>query len=45
MAYRSLLAVPATSRKMVEKALVSEADGVFLDVEDAVAPSEKAGAL
>lgn len=44
MAYRSLLAVPATSRKMVDKALGSEADGVFLDLEDAVAPSEKAGA-
>lgn len=44
MAYRSLLAVPAASRKMVEKALGSEADGVFLDLEDAVAPPEKAGA-
>lgn len=29
---------------MVEKALASEADGVFLDLEDAVAPDEKAGA-
>lgn len=44
MDYRSLLAVPATGRRMVEKALASEADGVFLDLEDAVAPSEKAGA-
>lgn len=44
MAHCSLLAVPATSRKMVDKALASEADAVFLDLEDAVAPSEKAGA-
>lgn len=44
MANCSLLAVPATSRKMVDKALGSEADAVFLDLEDAVAPSEKAGA-
>lgn len=29
---------------MVDKALASEADGVFLDLEDAVAPSEKTGA-
>ncbi len=43
-AARSLLAVPATKRKMVEKALASEADGVFLDLEDAVAPDDKAGA-
>lgn len=40
-AYRSILAVPATGRKMVDKALASEADGVFLDLEDAVATSEK----
>ena len=44
MAYRSLLAVPATASRMVDKALGSGADGVFLDLEDAVAPSEKAGA-
>ena len=43
-AARSLLAVPATKRKMVEKALASDADGVFLDLEDAVAPNDKAGA-
>lgn len=43
-ASRSLLAVPASNRKMVEKALASRADGVFLDLEDAVAPDEKAGA-
>src|ERR671916_1280987 len=41
---RSLLAVPATRRKMVEKALASEADAVFLDLEDAVAPDSKAAA-
>jgi citrate lyase beta subunit len=43
-ATRSLLAVPATKRKMVEKALASDADAVFLDLEDAVAPDDKAGA-
>jgi citrate lyase subunit beta/citryl-CoA lyase len=43
-AARSLLAVPATRRKMVEKALASDSDGVFLDLEDAVAPDDKAGA-
>ncbi len=43
-ALRSLLAVPATNRKMVEKGLASNADGVFLDLEDAVAPDNKADA-
>ena len=43
-AARSLLAVPATKRKMVEKALASNADAVFLDLEDAVAPDDKAAA-
>jgi citrate lyase subunit beta / citryl-CoA lyase len=43
-AARSLLAVPATRRKMVEKALASDADAVFLDLEDAVAPGSKAAA-
>ena len=41
---RSLLAVPATRRKMAEKALASEADAVFLDLEDAVVPHNKAAA-
>ena len=41
---RSLLAAPATRRNMVEKALASDADAVFLDLEDAVAPEDKAGA-
>jgi citrate lyase subunit beta/citryl-CoA lyase len=43
-AVRSLLAVPATRRKMVEKALASDADAVFLDLEDAVAPDSKPAA-
>ncbi|HET7479541.1 MAG TPA: CoA ester lyase, partial [Rubrobacteraceae bacterium] len=38
---RSLLAVPATNLKMVQKGLASSADGVFLDLEDAVAPDRK----
>ena len=38
---RSLLAVPASSQKMMAKALGTEADAVFLDLEDAVAPGEK----
>ena len=39
-----MLAVPAGNPKMIEKALVSGADAFFLDLEDAVAPGEKAGA-
>jgi citrate lyase subunit beta/citryl-CoA lyase len=42
--FRSLLAVPASNLKMVEKGLASNADGIFLDLEDAVAPDKKAGA-
>ena len=38
---RSLLSVPATNQKMVEKALSSEVDAVLLDLEDAVAPDKK----
>src|SRR3954452_10694095 len=38
---RSELAVPASNPRMIEKALASEADVAFLDLEDAVAPSEK----
>lgn len=41
MGYRTLLFAPASDRRKVEKALLSEADGVILDLEDAVAPSEK----
>ncbi|MER7542563.1 CoA ester lyase [Spirillospora sp. NPDC127506] len=38
---RSELAVPASSEKMIAKAAESDADLVFLDLEDAVAPAEK----
>ncbi len=41
---RSVLAVPGSNPRMAEKALASGADAVFLDLEDAVAPDEKAGA-
>lgn len=38
---RSTLAVPGSSPSMFRKALESEADVVFLDLEDAVAPADK----
>jgi Citrate lyase beta subunit len=38
---RSELAVPGSNPKMFEKALASEVDFVFLDLEDAVAPDDK----
>ena len=38
---RSELAVPGSNPRMIEKALVCEADYVFLDLEDAVAPDDK----
>jgi citrate lyase beta subunit len=41
---RSILAVPASNLEMAGKALASAADAVFLDLEDAVPPDEKAGA-
>ena len=41
---RSELSTPATSEKMIAKAAASDADLVFLDLEDAVAPSLKEGA-
>ncbi|PKP63564.1 MAG: CoA ester lyase, partial [Alphaproteobacteria bacterium HGW-Alphaproteobacteria-8] len=41
---RSTLAVPASNLAMVRKAADSDADVVFLDLEDAVAPPEKAQA-
>jgi citrate lyase beta subunit len=41
---RSVLAVPGSNLGMAEKALVSAADAVFLDLEDAVVPDEKADA-
>ena len=41
---RSVLAVPGSNLGMAEKALVSAADAVFLDLEDAVVADEKADA-
>ena len=41
---RSELAVPGSSPQMFEKAAQSPADVIFLDLEDAVAPDQKAGA-
>jgi citrate lyase subunit beta/citryl-CoA lyase len=41
---RSELAVPGSNPGMIEKAAESAADYVFLDIEDAVAPPEKAAA-
>ncbi len=41
---RSELAVPGSNPGMIEKAAESAADYVFLDIEDAVAPPEKAQA-
>ncbi len=38
---RSTLAVPASNPAMIEKAAHSDADVIFLDLEDAVAPHEK----
>ena len=41
---RSELAVPGSSPNMFEKALNSEADYIFLDLEDAVSPNDKISA-
>jgi len=41
---RSELAVPASNQKFVEKSAASDADLVFLDLEDATAPEAKEGA-
>lgn len=41
---RSELAVPGSNPKMFEKALNSNADYIFLDLEDAVAPDDKVSA-
>ncbi len=41
---RVQLAVPGSSVRMIEKAAASRADHVFLDLEDAVAPSAKVAA-
>jgi malyl-CoA/(S)-citramalyl-CoA lyase len=42
---RSYLAVPAHRSRLVQNAAASAADAVFLDLEDAVPPAEKAAAL
>jgi malyl-CoA/(S)-citramalyl-CoA lyase len=42
---RTYLAVPAHRARMVQNAAASEADAVFMDLEDAVPPAEKATAL
>ncbi|MCM6775834.1 CoA ester lyase [Nocardia sp. CDC159] len=41
---RSVLAVPGSNPRMIEKAMGLPADEVFLDLEDAVAPAAKAAA-
>ena len=43
-ARRSCLSVPGTSPKMIDKARSLAADQVFIDLEDAVPPPEKARA-
>jgi malyl-CoA/(S)-citramalyl-CoA lyase len=42
--HRSELAVPGSNKRMLEKAPDAGADVVFLDLEDAVAPDDKAQA-
>jgi malyl-CoA/(S)-citramalyl-CoA lyase len=42
---RTYLAVPAHRERMVQGAAASAADAVFMDLEDAVPPAEKAAAL
>ena len=39
--WRSLLFVPATAERFVAKAHTRDADGIIIDLEDAVAPDEK----
>ncbi|WP_417722653.1 HpcH/HpaI aldolase/citrate lyase family protein [Salipiger sp.] len=41
---RSLLFVPGDKEALIRKALASQADAVIVDLEDAVAPADKAGA-
>ncbi|MDF2758794.1 MAG: Citryl-CoA lyase, partial [Thermomicrobiales bacterium] len=41
-AERSVLATPGSNPRMIAKALASDADVVMIDLEDAVAPDEKA---
>src|SRR3981189_1165620 len=42
---RTYLAVPAHRARLVQNAAASAADAVFMDLEDAVPPAEKAAAL
>src|SRR4249920_1295071 len=42
---RTYLAVPAHRARLVQNAAASAADAVFMDLEDAVPPNEKAAAL
>ena len=44
MVWRSLLSVPGSNFRMVEKAFASDADAIILDLEDSVAPEAKAEA-
>ncbi|HZZ07051.1 MAG TPA: aldolase/citrate lyase family protein, partial [Candidatus Binataceae bacterium] len=41
---RSELSTPGSNERMIERAAASNADLVFLDLEDSVAPSEKVAA-
>ena len=41
---RCQLSVPASSKKMIEKAASIKVDGVILDLEDSVAPDQKESA-
>ena len=41
---RSLLFVPADGGKKLDKAMASGADGVIVDLEDSIAPDQKANA-
>lgn len=38
---RSVLAVPGSSEKMIQKARLLNPDEIFLDLEDSVSPSER----
>ena len=44
MNWRSLLFVPANAQRFVEKAHTRGADGIILDLEDSIAPTEKEAA-
>jgi len=44
MNWRSLLFVPANAPRFVDKAHTRGADGIILDLEDSIAPTEKEAA-